>query len=184
VNHQLVRLENVEASGVDGDVEEANENALVVGAANSLLLAHSGSSDDSERGTSNYRLVNITSTLMVKMHLRPTTTLPTDATRVRTPRRPPTAENTPGSLLACLKFMSLVGLQARKKMTYETGDFAALLVLSIALFERNTGPASDLDGGGGSKDGEGEGDGSKVEAHVELFEKAVVRRAISLKNIC
>jgi len=59
---------------------------------------------------------------------------------------------------------------------------AALLVLNVALVE--FGPASKLDGGGGSKDGESEGNGSKIEAHVELVEKAVVRRAISLKNIC
>ena len=49
----LRKLENVGASSVDGDVDEPDEDVLIVGAANSLLLAHSGTSDDGERGACN-----------------------------------------------------------------------------------------------------------------------------------
>ena len=89
------------------------------------------------------------------------------------------ALRTPGSRSAC-KIVSTATLEM-SRVTHESGSLAALLVLDVALFK--TGPTSELDGCGGSKDGKGESDGSKAEAHVEMFENVVVRRAISLKNI-
>ena len=56
-------------------------------------------------------------------------------------------------------------------------------MLGVALLKRSACPTFEVDGCGGSKDGKGEGDGSKVEAHVELVGKAVVRRAISLGKL-